>query len=80
MLKLERNKVELNIYGVDYRMFVATVGEVQKMNKAFNEDRNKALDLFVKFFVALGLPEEVVLSLEQGHLVQIMEELGNVKK
>lgn len=79
MIKLERKKLKIEIDGGEYELRFPTAIERQRYADASSEEKN-ALTETIAFLVTLGLPKDVVESMEIDHMFLILEEFRPDKK
>lgn len=81
-LNLEKKTVyKVGIYGKEYDLRKPTVKEAEQMRKAVKAAGDEPqLEIFSKFLAHLGLPQDVVESMEMDHFVKLTEFLLAGKK
>jgi hypothetical protein len=76
-VKIERSKIEIEIYGRQCTLKLPTFKQTQKYSenlKALGNDKDiDASQTMKEFLVELGLPGDLFDELEVGHIVEIMD-------
>lgn len=79
----EQPKEKIKIYGVEYsvsRPSVAQVRLITEFSKGTDSNSVEAVDALIEFVSGLGIPKDVIESLEIKHLTALMEHLVGAKK
>lgn len=79
----EKSKVKVKIYGREYDVEAPTVKQVIEINKAMKghkDDDIAVTDLMIDFVSKLGIPKEMLESLEIHHFNKLVEGLVGSKK
>ncbi len=85
-LEFKRTEVQLNIYGQDIKISMPSEEQVLKMQEEMTgakeqEDSHKILLARRNFLISLGIPEELLKSMEFKHVSQLAEGLiGEIGK
>lgn len=81
-MKLEKTKVELEIYGEKVAMKLPTYKEATEYRTELNAlpTSSDAAEVIKKFLVAMGLPEAMFDQLEMNHVTEVLEFILAPKK
>lgn len=77
-LQFNKTIYKINFYGSEYEMRKPTVRETvnfQKTLASLQSEDEKLLGL-MDFFISLGLPKEIVESMQIDHIVELSEKLS----
>lgn len=83
MLKLERSKIAIDVYGEMVECTRPSLDEAIALEAEINEakgDSAKMLSVMKAFLSRCGFPEKLTGSMETGHLFLVIEALSGKKK
>jgi hypothetical protein len=81
MIKFEREKLPVEIYGEKFELHYPTVGELEAyVNKLSEPGEVSEFDIVSDFLEGLGLPRKTSKAMEVDHLKQLGEALRSEKK
>jgi len=81
MLKLEKTKSSIDLYGEVFELRCVSVSDSEALSKSLKDlKEEEELPMLVKFLDDLGLPEAKTQSMEVAHLKQVIEYIMPSKK
>lgn len=79
--KLERTKIEFDIYGEKFQVTRPSGGRLEAFFESLNDAQPEDVTAMTRtFLVGLGFSEEILKELEYDHLRQVMDQLTGVGK
>lgn len=81
-LKFERSKVSVEIYGEKLELRKPTFGESVELSKKIKENggEENSTEIIMQFLESLGLPKQLLQSMEAEHVVTLLEHISGKKK
>ena len=81
MLKLQRTKLEIDVYGESYNLRRPTVEEQDNYGKEVkNLKENEQTAVLISLIDKCGLPKKIQLGMEAQHLLQVVSALMPTEK
>lgn len=78
---VKTKKVTVDIYGKSFELSKPTVAQANMMRKKMKGlEEGQDIDLMIDFMSMLGMPKEIIDSLEVEHFQTLVEFVLNVKK
>lgn len=78
-MEFNRTKLKVRIYGQEVDLTPPTFGQARDLQKKMAENGD-SLELMVEYLKGLGLPEEVLMSMEAQHVNKLVEHLNQPEK
>ena len=76
MLEFKKSVLKLNVYGTDVELRFPNVSEVEEFSKV----KEPAITDIVNFLTVLGMPKDLGMKMEVGHLTQVTTALSEQGK
>ncbi|NQX99763.1 MAG: hypothetical protein HRT70_01270 [Flavobacteriaceae bacterium] len=81
-MEFSRSAIKAKIYGKEYELVKPSVSVVQEFGKTANQDEDpaKAFGVVADFLSQCGLPKDVTMDMEPGHVNQLIDLLIDKQK